>query len=417
MRNLLSNFYILILPLFFLISCEEDINEFSAKDKIFIKFFGSLDNDEGTKVAELSDEGFLILGTTKTSTIDDEVSNESKILLIHTNYFGETVWEKEIGGTEGNYTAGSLIINEQNEIYISGTVQESANSTFTNLILIKVSSTGEEMWSNTFDNASNSETAVEMVNTSDNGIILIGNTNSSTEDELTSTTQDFYVVKTDNEGNMVWERTYGFEEGKSDYGNAVVEAENGDFIWLGTTQKDNLTGSALNSDMRVVRSNSIGNLIWDYLFGGDGNDVGNKAIKHFNEYVLTGGIGNSSSNESDFYLVKINNNGKELWSNQYGGSNDDIAYDVFTTDDGGFILTGYTFSYGNGKSDIFLVKTDFEGNLQWTSAIGGQGEDIGKSVIQTSDGGFLVSGTIEFENNTMICLIKTNSEGLTNSLN
>ena len=91
--------------------------------------------------------------------------------------------------------------------------------------------------------------------------------------------------------------------------------------------------------------------------------------------------------------------------------------DSSTTDDGGFILTGYTFSYGNGKSDIFLVKTDFEGNLQWTSAIGGQGEDIGKSVIQTSDGGFLVSGTIEFENNTMICLIKTNSEGLTNSLN
>ena len=416
MRKLQLIFRPFFLVFFMLISCEDISSEFSNKENVFIKFFGNLDNDEGSKVIEISGEGYFILGTTNRTLISGENSNTSKICVIHTNYLGETIWEKEIGNTEGYFTAGSFILNDQNEIYISGTAQEITNKNHTDLILSKMSTNGTILWTKTYENPSTSEIAVEMLNTSDNGLILIGNTNAGIEDEINSNTQDFYVVKTDTSGNIIWERKYGFEEGKSDYGNAVVEAENGDFIWLGTTQKDNLSNETLNSDMRVVRSNSIGNLIWDYLFGGEGNDYGNKAINHLNEYILVGAKGNEATLESDVFLVKINNSGKELWSNQYGGSKEDNAYDIYPTNDGGFILTGYTFSYGNGKSDIFLVKTDFEGNLQWTSTIGGQGEDIGKSVIQTTDGGFLISGTIEFENNTMICLIKTNNEGLTHSL-
>ena len=167
--------------------------------------------------------------------------------------------------------------------------------------------------------------------------------------------------------------------------------------------------------MRVVRSNALGHLIWDFLFGGDGNDFGNKVISQNNEYLMVGAKGSTFRNTGDIFLVKIDNNGEEIWNKVYGGDADENAFDIIATNDNGYIIAGYTFSYGNGKSDIFLVKTDFNGNMLWQSAIGGQGDDKAKSVIQTTDGGFLVAGTIEFENNTMISLIKTNALGTTTS--
>jgi hypothetical protein len=405
-----------ILPIFalftvLLTACDLDTPFVPDETQVFIKFFGSLDNDEGVKVAEVEGYGYLLLGTTGSSGIIAGETVFSSVKLIMTDYTGETLWEHVISGN-GNFKAGSIAVGETGEIFITGTAPEE-NSFHTDLFVAQISLQGEQLWIKTFNKPNISETSIEMTYTSDNALVIIGNADAGSGDALTTGTQDFYVLKADIAGEVIWERTYGFEEGKTDYGNALVETVNGDFIWIGTTQKDNQTTQGLNSDMRVVRSNELGNLIWDYLFGGDGNDFGNKAIMQNNEYLLVGAKGSATTNNSNIYLVKIDNNGQELWSAEYGGESDENAFDIYGTNDGGLIMAGYTFSYGNGKSDIFLVKTDPAGNLQWQSVIGGQGDDEAKSVVQTSDGGFLVTGTIQFENNTMISLIKTNTLGTT----
>jgi len=396
-----------------LFSCDSELVVAPDENQVFIKFFGTLDNDEGAKVAELEGTGYLLLGTTAKTGIIAGESVTSKALLIMTDYLGEVVWEREIGDNS-NYKAGSITVTENNEIFISGTLTED-NGLNTNIFLAQINTAGEQLWLKEYENPGISTSAVEMTYTSDNAIVIIGNTNESIGDEIDTGTQDFYVLKADLTGEIIWERTYGFEEGKTDYGNALVETDNGDFIWIGTTQKDNISTTGLNSDMRVVRSNELGNLIWDFLFGGEGNDFGNKVITQNNEYLMVGAKGSTFRNTGDIFLVKIDNNGEEIWNRVYGGDADENAFDIIATNDNGFIIAGYTFSYGNGKSDIFLVKTDFNGNMLWQSAIGGQGDDKAKSVIQTTDGGFLVAGTIEFENNTMISLIKTNALGTTTS--
>ena len=406
-----------IIPISFfficLFSCDSELIVTPDDNQVFIKFFGTLDNDEGAKIAELKGSGYLLLGTTaKTGIIAGEAVT-SKALLIMTDYLGEVVWESEIGGNS-NYKAGAITVSENNEIFISGTLTEE-NGLNTNIFLTQISNAGEQLWLKEYENPGISTSAVEMVYTSDNTIVIIGNTNASIGDEIDTGTQDFYVLKADLTGEIIWERTYGFEEGKTDYGNALVETDNGDFIWIGTTQKDNISTPGLNSDMRVVRSNQLGNLIWDFLFGGEGNDFGNKVITQNNEYLMVGAKGSTFNNNGDIFLVKINTNGEEIWSKVYGGDSDENAFDIIATNDNGYVIAGYTFSYGNGKSDIFLVKTDINGNMEWQSAIGGQGDDNAKSIIQTADGGFLVAGTIQFENNTMISLIKTNTLGTTTS--
>ncbi len=398
-----------------LTSCDTERTMLPNEEAIFVKLFGSFDNDQGVKVAELPSVGYLLLGTTQQSNVLPGETVNSSALLTLTDFYGETIWNREIKGI-GSYTAGSIIVSDNNEIFISGSSPETDTNTNTDIFLAQISMQGEPLWVNYFGKKGISETAIEMKFTTDNSLVIIGNSYTSSGDALPAEDQDFYVLKSSLTGELIWERTYGFEEGKTDFGNALVEAGNGDFIWIGSTEKDNLNNQGLNSDMRVVRSNSLGNLIWDYLFGGEGNDYGNKIITLYNEYFLVGAKQDVANNNSDFYLVKIDNNGEEIWSKVYGGDSNENAYDIATTQDGGLIMAGYSFSYGNGKSDIFLVKTDIEGNLQWQSTFGGQGDDEAKSVIQTTDGGFLVAGTVQFENNTMICLIKTNAKGQTTSL-
>lgn len=116
----------------------------------------------------------------------------------------------------------------------------------------------------------------------------------------------------------------------------------------------------------------------------------------------------------DAYLLKVDTAGTLLWSKTYGGSLSDKAYFVSTCTDGGFILTGVTSSFGAGNYDLYLIRTDSNGNLLWSTAVGGSGNDYGWNVVQTNDGGFLAAGySTSFSNaNWDGYLVKTNSGGI-----
>ena len=131
-------------------------------------------------------------------------------------------------------------------------------------------------------------------------------------------------------------------------------------------------------------------------------------------YIFTGytrSFGNGGSD--DLYLIKTNSDGEEEWTKTFGGSSSDYGRSVQQTTDGGYILTGYTTSFGNGGSDAYLVKTNSDGEEEWTKTFGGSSSDYGRSVQQTTDGGYVVAGyTTSFGNGRLdFYLIKTDSDG------
>jgi len=130
-------------------------------------------------------------------------------------------------------------------------------------------------------------------------------------------------------------------------------------------------------------------------------------------YAITGLTKSFSAGGHDVYVVKLDANGNLQWTKTIGGKNDDAGLSLIQTSDGGYTIAGTTTSFGAGEADVYVVKLDATGNLQWTRAIGGPASEIGFSLIQTSDGGYAIAGsTYSFcAGDNDVYVIKLNANG------
>jgi hypothetical protein len=166
-----------------------------------------------------------------------------------------------------------------------------------------------------------------------------------------------------------------------------------------------------------VKTNSQGDTLWTRTYGGSNWDDANSVQQTADGgYVVAGwtqSFGVGTPTYANMYLVKTNSQGDTLWTRTYGGSDYDFAYPVQQTADGGYIVAGFTWSFGAGLCDLYLVKTNSQGYVQWTSTYGGSDYDEARSAQQTADGGYIVAGTtISFgAGGGDFYLVKTDSQG------
>jgi len=238
------------------------------------------------------------------------------------------------------------------------------------------------LWNKTYGGAQE-DCAYSVIQTPDGGFVLAGYTYS-----FGAGGSDFWLVKTDYFGNMEWNKTYG-GLGK-DEAHAITRTVDGGYAILGTTDSFGAGGS----DFWLVKTDSSGNILWNKTYGGSSSDDAWSIAETFSgDLVLAGWTASFGARSGDFWLIKTNSYGDVLWNKTYGEKLLDAANSVQQTSDGGYVLAGYTYSFGAGGSDFLLVKTDAAGNEQWNKTYGGTGEDYGFSVVQTSDGGYALAGS------------------------
>jgi len=267
---------------------------------------------------------------------------------------------------------------------------------------------GRNDWNQTFGGVSYDE-GFSVQQTNDGGYIITGATLS-----FGAGNWDVWLIKTDSAGSEQWNRTFG---GSSyDGGSSVQQTSDDGYIIAGCTA----SFGAGEWDVWLIKTDSGGNEEWNYTFGGSSVDWG-KSVQQTSDggYIITGYTESYGAGGSDVWLIKTDFNGNEDWNYTFGGSSHDRGFSVQQTNDGGYIFIGYTVSYDADDTgcDVWLIKADSNGNEEWHQTFGGTGVpnkvDMGYSVQQTNDGGYIITGDTEiyFVAKSDVLLIKTDSGG------
>jgi hypothetical protein len=361
----------------------------------FAKTYGGTGDEFPYSVQQTSDGGYIVAAYTNSFGAGDY-----DIFLIKTDANGNISWAKTYGGTTRDRVYS--IRQTSDGGYIVGGWRSPASSTVDDVFLIKTDANGNLQWAKTFggigDDQDNS-----IQQTSDGGYIMTGGTAS-----FGAGNWDIWLIKTDANGNIIWAKTYGGTN--DDYAFSVQQTSDGGYIMAGETR----SFGAGNRDVFLIKTDANGDLEWAKTYGGTGDDI-TWSVQQTSDggYIVAAYTSSFGAGGWDIFLIKTDTNGNLQWAKTYGGTSNDYAYSVQQTSDGGYIVAGFTSSFGAGGSDFFLIKTDANGNLQWAKTYGGTSNDYAYSFQQTSDGGYILAGWANSfgAGNYDIFLVKTDANG------
>ena len=309
---------------------------------------------------------------------NDAMNSISKVLRVLKSTPPEEEWNKTFGGM--SYEEGMSVQQTSDGGYIIAGWTDSFGAGSSDVYLIKTNKEGNEEWNKTFGGSS-LEFGYSVQQTSDGGYIITGSTRS-----FGAGKSAVYLIKTDKEGNEVWSKTFGGQD--FDWGYSVRQTSDGGYIIAGCTS----SFGAGNYDVYLIKTDEAGNEVWSKTFGGSDYDCGRSVQQTFDGgYIIAGNRGGFGA--ADVYLIKTDKEGNEEWDRTFGGPSLDYGFSVKQTSDGGYIIAGDTGSFGAGSRDVYLIKTNEEGNEVWSKTFGGTGPEEGYSVQQTSDGGYILAGS------------------------
>ncbi|MBW8052079.1 MAG: hypothetical protein FVQ77_17395, partial [Cytophagales bacterium] len=358
----------------------------------------------GVYVETTSDGGFIVTG-------QHESGAECDAYVFRRDGCGNLVWFKTYGGADSTDSEGGTCIRQTSDggFIISGLGFNSPDVS-RDAFLLKIDAGGNAQWVKSFGGGPG-DYGLFVQQTNDGGYILLGNTTSFGAGDW-----DVYLIKTNASGNMQWSRTFG-GTGR-DFSNVVEQTSDDGYIIFGST---NSFGSG-GYDIWLIKTDSSGNLQWNRTIGGAGDEgttwMTKGQITSDGGYIIESYTTSFGAGSSDVLLVKTDNNGFVQWARAYGDAGVDQGRFVSQTTDGGYIITGFTgvitgANPPTGNADYFLIKTDSSGNVAWANKYGGANEEKSMCVKQANDGGYVMSGnTGSFGSNFFDAyFVKTDSAG------
>lgn len=238
--------------------------------------------------------------------------------------------------------------------------------------------------------------------TNDAGFIAIGRT-----DDFGAGDNDIFVVKLNSRGSIEWAKTIGGS--RSDVGQSVFQTSDGGFIITGFTSSFGDGG-----DIIVAKIDSIGLVEWTKIIGGTSSEQGNYVIQTIdNGFIITGYTWSFGTGGTDLFIIRLDSSGSLQWAKSVGGTRYDCGISLAKLNDSDFVSVGYVSGYGAGMNDLLILKFDLTGTIEWIRAAGGGENDLGRSITISSDGGIVVAGnTYSFgAGNSDIFLLKFDSNG------
>lgn len=311
-------------------------------DTLWTRSYGGSATDEGNCVREANDGGYIITGITGYN-----------IWLIKTNADGDSLWTREYGIGWG------YCVEQTNDKGYIITGQTGAFEELQNLLLLKTDSLGDSIWAHAYGGV-NVDEGMSVNQTKDGGYVITGRTISFSNE---GDDFDLWLLKTDANGDTLWTRTYGGEW--QDEGCCVQETHDGGYIITGLRTVDSTGANDFLYRLWLLKTDSLGDTVWSREYGEWELRAGGRYVQEIsdNGYIVTGWCYPFSyESRMDLCLLKTNSQGDTLWTRSYGGDKRDEGYCVQETNDGGYIVVGKTESFGEGYSDVWLIKTDSLGD-------------------------------------------------------
>jgi len=341
-----------------------------APDTLWTRTYGGANRDIAYSIDQTTDGGFILAGVTESFG-----AGNRDFYLVKTDSQGDTLWTRTYGGSGADVARSVQQTTDGGYVMAGWTTSFGAG--YDDFYLVKTDAQGDTLWTRTYGGPG-AEGAYSVQQTADGGYIIAGNGGGVV----------FYVVKTDESGNMIWTHTY--DEGSwGCQAYSVQQTADGGYIVVGTACEE------WDHYIFVVKTNSSGDTLWTRTYGETMEDYGH-SVQQTAEggYIIAGRTGIEGW---DVYLVKTDSSGDTLWTRVYDGQPgddwaSDWAHSVQQTTDGGYIVAGVTESVVQWVADMYLVRTDANGDTLWARTYGGSSDDCAYSVQQTMDGGYVAAG-------------------------
>jgi hypothetical protein len=354
----------------------------------WVKTFGEIGvhYDEGRSVEQTADGGFIITGTTKSFG-----NGWGDVWLIKTDSNGMEQWNRTFGGSKTDHGYSVKVTNDDGYIIVGYT--HSFKSYGSDILLIKTNSAGYAEWTQVYSGFEICEGLdVEILN--DGGYIILGKIYDGPD-----RSQDVWLIHTSENGTELWNKTFGGKQ--TDCGYELQQTQDEGFIIIGYTNSFGYEGTI---EFWLIKTDAEGNEVWNQTFGGQGNEEAFCGQQTSDGGFILGGIKRPFQvfDNYDFWMIKTDNSGNQIWEKSFGGLYNDYCQGLSQTADGGYILTGYRdFNWSDASwGNIWIIKTDAFGNEEWNITYGESMSDYARDIKQTTDGGYIVTGIKDFYANT-----------------
>ncbi len=289
-------------------------------------------------------------------------------------------WQKVYGGTDDDI-ANDVLMLEDGETAVIGTCQ-SFDAKRADICVTRLNKKGQTKW-RTLLGGKKTDKGIAISRAADGSLLILGEGQSFKHGG-----QDLYVAKLSLEGKVIWEKTFGGD--RDEYAGGIAGTNDGGVLLVGDSESFSKKGYR---DIYIVRLDKNGKMISTKTIGGKLNDEAKDLTRTADgNFMMVGSREIKNSGDADFFLMKLDQNGKKIWARTLGQDYNDVLYAVAPTPDGGIVATGKTRSYNSAQTDLPIMHFDKNGKLLWFKIYGFGYYDEGNAITMTKDGNYMVAG-------------------------